>query len=861
MSLPPYEKLASFYLGKQYDVEQGAVGDGLLLYDAKDLCTHAVCVGMTGSGKTGLCVSLLEEAALDGVPAIVVDPKGDLANLLLTFPDLKPDDFLPWVDEGAAIRKGMSVEEFAAYTATMWREGLASWGQEPERITRLREAVDFGLYTPGSTAATPMSVVKSFAAPSAAVLEDGDAFRERIAASTASLMALMGIDGDPLTSREHILVSNLLAHHWKQGQSLDLPGMIRGLQDPPFAEIGVFEVDAFFPPKDRLQLAMRLNNLVASPTFAAWMAGEPLDIQRLLYTPAGKPRVSILSIAHLSDTERMFFLTLLLSELVAWMRSQPGTSSLRALFYMDEVFGYLPPTANPPSKQPLLTLLKQARAFGLGCVLATQNPVDLDYKGLSNAGTWLIGRLQTARDQARVMEGLEGASAAAGKTFDKQQMERTIAGLGSRVFLLNNVHDEAPTVFHTRWAMSYLRGPLTRSQLKILHNELRPAAETAAIASPPGGATVSAAAAVGEMPTLTLDDLVVGRSPAGEEPPSLEGLDLSGPPSEAPTPSAPARPELPPDVDERFLAAARPAPKDGRLVYRPALLARGKLHYVRAGYQTDHWEDLTLLAPLPDPLPDDVWPESGRVDPAELQLADEPAAGIEFGRAPSQLSGSRTFAGIKNDFVDHLYRNCPLTVYHCPELKLYSQAGETEGEFRTRLTQLAREERDRQSVQLRQSYSKRWETLKEKIKTAEAAVKRESGEFREASFDSAVSMGSSLLDAFLGKKWLSKTNVSKAKTSMKTVGKAAEQRADIAEAKQKLAELEQEQAALQGAFQKEIDALESSLDPARLQLDPLELPPRKNEISVEEMTVAWTPWVLDASGGSQPATEIGEPSA
>src|SRR5690606_12942136 len=214
--------------------------------------------------------------------------------------------------------------------------------------------------------------------------------------------------------------------------------------------VGVVDLDTFFPAKDRLALGMKLNNLLASPSFASWLAGEPLDVQRLLYTADGKPRLSILSIAHLSESERMFFVTILLNEVVAWMRTQPGTGSLRAIVYMDEVFGYFPPTANPPSKRPMLTLMKQARAYGVGCVLATQNPVDLDYKGLSNAGTWFLGRLQTERDKLRVLEGLEGASAAAGASFNRQQMEALLASLGNRVFLMNNVHEDQPVLFQDR---------------------------------------------------------------------------------------------------------------------------------------------------------------------------------------------------------------------------------------------------------------------------------------------------------------------------------------------------------------------------------------------------------------------------
>ena len=406
-----YEKLGAFYLGRNHDLGKDETGNESILYDSKDLTTHAVIIGMTGSGKTGLGVGLIEEAALDNVPVIAIDPKGDLGNLLLTFPDLAGKDFEPWVDAQQATTKGQTTAEFANGQAALWKKGLASWGQDGERIQRLKDAAEFAIYTPGSTAGIPVSVLSTFSAPAAALRDDGEAFAERIQATATSILTLLGLDADPLTSREHILISNILQHTWQADQSLDLPGLIGAIQNPPITKIGVMDLEAIYPAKDRFALAMQLNNVLASPGFATWMQGQPLNARDLLYTDEGKPRVSIMSIAHLNDSERMFFVTMLLNELISWMRSQPGTTSLRAILYMDELFGYMPPTANPPSKKLFLTLLKQARAYGVGLVLSTQNPVDLDYKGLSNTGTWFIGRLQTERDKARVLDGLEGAAA------------------------------------------------------------------------------------------------------------------------------------------------------------------------------------------------------------------------------------------------------------------------------------------------------------------------------------------------------------------------------------------------------------------------------------------------------------------
>ena len=412
------EKKGSFYLGRNYDWHKQQLDPDpakIIQYDAGDLTTHAVCVGMTGSGKTGLCLALLEEAALNGVPAIAIDPKGDLGNLLLAFPQLRPEDFRPWIDESEAQKKNVSPDELAKETADLWRNGLAKWNEDGRgfRLSRCGGADDLHSRLQRRCAADGAKIVR---APPKVVLDDADALREKLVSTVSGLLSLLGIEADPVRSREHILLSQILEQTWRPGQSLDLPGMIRAIQSPPFAKVGFVDLESFFPVKDRTALAMQLNNFLASPGFSAWMEGDPLDIQKLFYTADKKPRLSIINIAHLNDTERMFFVTILLGELLAWVRAQPGTSNLRALFYMDEVFGYFPPSRNPPSKTPMLTLLKQARAFGLGIMLATQNPVDLDYKGLSNAGTWFLGRLQTERDKARVIEGLEGASAAAGRS-------------------------------------------------------------------------------------------------------------------------------------------------------------------------------------------------------------------------------------------------------------------------------------------------------------------------------------------------------------------------------------------------------------------------------------------------------------
>ena len=817
-----FEKLGAFYLGKAYDLEHRSRQDELLLYDSKDLTTHAVCVGMTGSGKTGLCLSLLEEAAIDGVPTIAIDPKGDLGNLLLTFPGLLPDDFRPWLDESAAARAGLTPDQYAAQTATQWRDGLASWGQDPERIAKFRDSVDISIYTPGSDAGLPLTVLRSFAAPAGDIIDDSEALGDRIGSVTSGLLALLGIDADPVQSREYILIANILEAAWRAGRNLDLPTLIGEIQNPPFKQVGVFDVETFFPAKQRVKLSMSLNSLLASPSFSSWLQGEPVDAKSLLYTKQGKPRLSIVSIAHLSESERMFFVTILLNEILTWVRSQPGTSSLRAILYMDEVFGYFPPTANPPSKKPMLTLLKQARAYGLGIVLATQNPVDLDYKGLSNTGTWFLGRLQTERDKARVLEGLEGASAQAGSQFDRAQMEATLAALGSRVFLMNNVHDNEPVVFETRWALSYLRGPLTRQQIKTL----MAARKQAAIAEP--------------------SDTVSDDTPATPK--------TAAPvPAKSQLAAKSQRPVLPAKVDEHFVSPTVTIPKEARLVYRPALLGQVKLHFVRATYKADVWTERTLLAALAADNSDAVWDESTAVGEQTLDLVAEPESQAEFSELPVEALNSKSYASWAKQLKDHLYRSQSLTVWKCPQLKMYSQPGEEESDFRIRLTQAAREQRDLKVEKLRKRFASKLATIQSRIQTAEDRVGREKAQANRATVDSAISIGSSILGALFGRKLASRTNISKASTSMKSAGRAVQQRGDVSRAEDKLKSLHEDLQELETKFESEVEDLEDAYQVDSLDLEELSVRPRKSDIQVEPIAMVWTPWLVDAAGIADPA--------
>jgi hypothetical protein len=803
-----YEKLGAFYLGKIVEPQKRTLTAETLLYDAKDLTTHAVCVGMTGSGKTGLCVTMLEEAGIDGIPVIAIDPKGDLGNMLLTFPELQPSDFSPWIDEAEALRKGSAPSEYARKVAGLWRNGLAEWDQEPSRIGKFRDSVDLAIYTPGSKAGIPLSVLRSFRAPEAALLSDDEALSERIGAAVSGLLSLLGIQADPLRSREHILLANILQGAWLEGRSLDIPSLIREIQSPPFRSIGILDLDSFFPPKDRIDLAMMLNNLLASPGFGIWMEGDPLDIQNLLYTGTGKPRISILSIAHLSDAQRMFFVTVLLNEIIAWMRSQPGTTSLRAILYMDEVFGYFPPTAMPPSKKPMLTLLKQARAFGLGCVLATQNPVDLDYKGLSNAGTWFLGRLQTERDLARVLDGLEGASTAGGAQFDRAGVERMIAGLKSRVFLMNNVHEDEPVLFHTRWALSYLRGPLTRTQIQ----------ELMAGRAKPDRPQPDSAAAV-RTPREAVQDTTVQK-----------------------------RPVLSPNIKELFLQISGNLGRNDRILYRPSLLGRARLHYVSARSGIDIWREELLKAPLVEDTVD-PWHEADLLVGDEVTLESKGDDRADFASLPHQSLSAKQFSGWSKDLRNHLYRTHAISIWKCPQLREASHAGETEGAFRARLAQVAREKRDLEVEKLRKRYAPKLVRLQERIRRAEQTVEQQESQYRDQKVQSAISIGATLLGALLGRK---ASTIGRATTAARRMGRTAREKGDVQRAMETAESLRQKLNDLEQEFESEVEDLRDSFDVEALDLKETRVRPRKSDIEVTELALLWSPWRVDQDGFAEP---------
>jgi hypothetical protein len=659
----------TFFMGRWAD-------DGSpVFYDPSDLTTHAVTIGMTGSGKTGLLIALLEETALQGIPAIIIDPKGDLTNLLLHFPEQRPKDFSPWIDPEQARRQGKTVEALAEQTGAAWREGLASWGLGQRELEQLRDRVDYAIYTPGSTAGLPVNLLSSFAAPPNWE-HDRESLRERAASTVTALLGLVSVeDTDPLRSREHILLSNIFEANWSKGQSLDLAALIEQVQDPPFERLGAFPLERFFPQKDRFQLALRLNNFLAAPSFQTWLEGQSLDIAEMLRSPDDKPRFSIFYLAHLSETERMFFVTLLLAAVESWMRAQRGTSSLRAVLAFDEIVGYLPPVANPPSRQVLLRLLKQARAFGLGLALSTQNPTDLNYKALSNAGTWFIGRLQTERDKDRLLDGLQSLE----NGIDRSVIDRMIAGLGKRAFVLHNVHQPGPRVFHTRWALNYLAGPLMRAQLvdlrKAFIKEALPTQRAETVAEdklparsplPPANETSIYEQAVA--PQIKLEASQETESPAKIKP-QFDEFTLPG---------VQNKPVLPGSIEEYFLPATLTVQRalatlGGALrgplapvgiIYRPALLAQAEIRYWSRRFGFDYARKIASLSPAHEAGRSD-WSRGARPPIDGTQMPGKPQAmslPLRYAGLPDVWSNTRALSSLRKNFLDWVYREANLQI-------------------------------------------------------------------------------------------------------------------------------------------------------------------------------------------------------
>ncbi len=800
-----------YYLGRVFDPEKNELTDKPVLMDSRDLTTHGVIVGMTGSGKTGLAVDLLEEAISSGIPCLVIDPKAEMGNLLLSFPGLTPADFAPWIDPAEAERKDKSVQEFAADTAATWKKGLADWGLDAERIKRYKEAADFVVYTPGSTASVPINVLNSFAVPRGEIRKDEEAVLELITGSVSALLSLIGIEADPITSREHILLSKIWEDSWAREQDLNLEKIITFIQDPPLKRVGVFELEGFYPRAERMKLAMALNNVAASPSFAGWRKGVPLDIDFFFKPRGGKPGVSVFYISHLSDPEREFFVTLLLWRLVTWMRAQQGSARLRALVYIDEAVGLLPPyPKDPPTKKPIMTLFKQARAYGIGMVLATQNPVDIDYKALTNAGTWFIGRLQTKNDKDRVVEGLTAASKGG---VPPAKIDDMISALSPRVFLLHSVREDTLTYFRTRWAMCYLRGPIGKERLRDL----------------PSAPVLGAAPTEGQEPSTPQRPKAAATTP--------DAVLLAAPPAVGLknryiAPGSAAYP-----LFSRLVPLDKTAGDAGfRLV--PALAAQARAKFDDPAAKLAVTQTITrALFPLTDALPG--WEKSTELgeDPGFLEdipVARERVTG--FAPLPEWLTSKDGAKKLSAEFVSYINASLSLKLFKSPALSLFSTIGETKEAFLVRAAAVAEDQAETEAEKITKNYRAKIEALQSRIKKEERQQTLQEMDYQERKKDELISAGATVLGLVFGRRGLSGITRASSKRMMTVKSKARmeDSEAEIHELNAQLSQLTEE-------LNKEVAAISSRNKDAAAAIEEVTITLEKSDILFSDLMVLWIP--------------------
>lgn len=809
----------NYYLGRVYDPKTKATTSEQILLDPANLTTHAVVTGMTGSGKTGLCIGLLEEAALHGIPAIIIDPKGDLTNLVLHFPNQLATDFEPWIDPEAARREGKTVPQMAVETADRWKKGLAEWGLGPEQLKALGESADYAIYTPGSNSGIPVNILSSFQSPDVDWEANSEMLRERISSTVTALLGLIGMAYvDPLRSREHILISNLLETAWVNKQSLTLTELIIQVQNPPMERLGAFPMNSFFPEKERFDLAVLLNNFLASPSFQVWQQGQTLDIASILKSDNGKPRHSIFYIAHLSENERMFFVTLLFAAVETWMRSQRGTGALRALVYFDEIMGYLPPVANPASKTVMLRMLKQARAFGVGLVLATQNPVDVDYKALSNAGTWMIGRLQTEQDKNRLLDGLSSA----GGTTDVSTFDKLISGLGKRVFLYHSIYKSGPVLFNTRWALNYLAGPMTRDQIPQA-NDLVGAKAPTTLRIPADSAQTS------------------GTEPVGMKPAAVSSGAVG------------TRPAIPGNIAEYFMpnnigfseaaAAANLATSASAegIVYRASLFLQSEVRYLSRQYNLDHARKVSAM--LEDPGSGLIKWENIAGEGMDIQrLESNPLPRSQFHPPAGWLGDSRKTTDIQKDFQEWLYRTFSQKVKANTALKVYATPGMTSADFLARCTEAARTAREVDRSKVETTYTAKIAALQRKIDSQALDVKSAESQVNQRRVEGLVTGGSAIVGMLTGRKRSISSTVSKVRMTS-----AAKDRLTAEE--ETFKQYNAQMVELKARMEEDLKAVDDKWENVVSQVTEVSISPTKSDIFSEVFGVAWVPFYLVEQGG------------
>ena len=775
--------------------------------DTDRLRTHGVVVGMTGSGKTGLCLVLLEELARAGVPVIAIDPKGDLGNLGLLFPDLSAEEFAPWVegDDPAAI-------------ADRWKSGLADWGLQPDQLATLKSQLALNVYTPGSGAGQPIDVLGSFRRPAEGA--DEDARRTVVAACVSGLLGLVGRRSDPIRDPAHIVLSQILDSAWNAGEDPTLEELILRLVDPPFSKVGVFPLDRFFKPDDRMDLAMTLNGILAAPSFSAWTEGAPLDVNYMLAPPAeagGRTRVSVITLAHLADGQRAFFLSLLLGQLQAWARSQPGTDGLRAVLFFDEAAGYLPPhPSNPPTKAPLLTMMKQARAVGFGVVLATQNPVDLDYKALSNAGVWAVGRLQTPQDRDRLLKGL-----------GRPDLHDVVEALDKRQFLIHDAAEDQPSVVSSRWAMCYLRGPFTSAEIARLPRD-------ASAAPPPAAASAARP--------------VVQPTAAPSQVHSNQVAPTAAPPA-APTPRVddgllPAPPPVPGDswfldprtaysarVGDTFAPWAEAARPDNKIAWRPALYADIDLRFDedKAGFFLDHRER-RIWFPVQEGSP-------GESRPAPLEpddLLGRPDQPGRYHPLPTWMDEAKDLKQLQRQVTDDVYRSETRGMFVHKKLKAYGKPGEPREDFERRCRQHIEARIDAGMVKLQKKFTRDADRIEQRIRIREDKIVEQEGVAQSRKAEEMVNIGETVFSFFAGRKKSITSVMSRRRQTRSARDRLDRTRREIDDLEEQIEDLKTRLGDDVAELRREEEALMAQIEEKEVRLE-------KNDVRLKSFGVLWVP--------------------
>ncbi|MGH2308214.1 ATP-binding protein [Aliarcobacter sp. ERUVET-8] len=778
-----YEKLKLFYIGKEKI--EGQITP--LVYQNKDLLTHAAIIGMTGSGKTGLGITLLEEAAIDAIPSIIIDPKGDMTNLLLNFPELNPSDFEPWLDDSEVSNSGGTKEELAIKVSNSYKEGIQRDFQDLSRVKKLKDSADFTIYTPGSSAGVQISILSSFKAPTIEILEDMELFSNIINSTVHSILSLIDNKSDE-TSKESILLASIFTNYFKEQKDLTLEELITLIVTPPFSKIGVFDLETFFPQSDRLKFALKINTIIASPSFSSWLEGESLDISKMLYSQSGKAKVNIFSIAHLNDSQRMFFVTILLNQILAWMRRQEGTTSLKALLYMDEIFGYFPPQANPPSKQPMLTLLKQARSFGIGVILSTQNPVDIDYKGLSNIGTWFIGRLQTKQDIEKVIDGLSSASE---NGLNKQELSLALGTLAKRNFIMKNINEESIKTFETRWALSYLKGPLSKDAIKKLMENKK------------------------NNSTKNLEE----KNSEVNEP----FIDVS---------KGKSKPIIVSNIKEKYSYSSQ----NNAYYMQGYLLFSCNVHYLYTLKNVDLKEHINFKIYLDEKASQINFDEREDVLTDTFDEKEKPNS--FYYELPSFIQNEKELKLLERDFTDYVYRNFKLTLYKNDTLKISSKQYESLDDFKIRIQDRLNEQIDEKIENLKQKFEKENTLLEQKISKLFEKLKKEEQDSLSATTNSIISIGTSILGAFFGKS--SKTAiVSKVATSSRGVSKALKERSDIKTVQGEIDALQSLQDGLEEKLKIEIEKINDEFNISKYTIEEFFIKPKRTDIYDIKIELLW----------------------